>query len=138
MTGQCRLLSFLLSILLPLLLLLSLHACLQVRQAVADRREVAYEEEARALQQLLFDTECVGPHAAGTHWPDRSFDADLLAVFGLTAPGGAALRVPGAAVTPPAGSNSDGACYLFRIDDEWIVDATTTGGPARFINHCCA
>jgi len=27
--------------------------------------------------------------------------------------------------------------YLFRVDDEWIVDATRKGGPARFINHCC-
>lgn len=31
----------------------------------------------------------------------------------------------------------DGACYLFRMDDDNIVDATFDGGPARFINHCC-
>jgi len=30
-----------------------------------------------------------------------------------------------------------GSCYLFRLDKEDIVDATRTGGMARFINHCC-
>lgn len=27
--------------------------------------------------------------------------------------------------------------YMFRVDDEWVVDATRKGGAARFINHCC-
>ena len=27
---------------------------------------------------------------------------------------------------------------MFRIDDEAVIDATMTGGPARYINHCCA
>lgn len=27
--------------------------------------------------------------------------------------------------------------YLFRVDDEWVVDATRKGGLARFINHSC-
>lgn len=31
----------------------------------------------------------------------------------------------------------DGSCYLFRIDDDTIIDATFDGGPARFMNHCC-
>ncbi|RYG69624.1 SET domain-containing protein-lysine N-methyltransferase, partial [archaeon] len=30
-----------------------------------------------------------------------------------------------------------GSCYLFRLDKEEIVDATRTGGMARFMNHCC-
>lgn len=30
-----------------------------------------------------------------------------------------------------------GSSYLFRIDDEWVCDATMTGGRARFINHSC-
>ena len=30
-----------------------------------------------------------------------------------------------------------GSCYLFRLDKDDIVDATRTGGMARFINHCC-
>jgi histone-lysine N-methyltransferase SETD1 len=30
-----------------------------------------------------------------------------------------------------------GSCYLFRLDKDAIVDATRTGGMARFINHCC-
>jgi histone-lysine N-methyltransferase SETD1 len=30
-----------------------------------------------------------------------------------------------------------GSCYLFRLDGQDIVDATRTGGMARFINHCC-
>lgn len=27
--------------------------------------------------------------------------------------------------------------YMFRIDDEWVIDATMAGGPARYINHSC-
>lgn len=30
-----------------------------------------------------------------------------------------------------------GSCYMFRLDKEYIVDATHTGSMARFINHCC-
>lgn len=30
-----------------------------------------------------------------------------------------------------------GSCYLFRLDKDDIVDATRTGGMARFMNHCC-
>ena len=30
-----------------------------------------------------------------------------------------------------------GSCYLFRLDKDVIVDATRTGGMARFMNHCC-
>ncbi|XP_076827373.1 LOW QUALITY PROTEIN: histone-lysine N-methyltransferase 2C [Brachyhypopomus gauderio] len=28
--------------------------------------------------------------------------------------------------------------YMFRIDGEHVIDATITGGPARYINHSCA
>lgn len=31
-----------------------------------------------------------------------------------------------------------GACYLFRIDKEHIIDATHKGGIARFVNHSCS
>jgi len=30
-----------------------------------------------------------------------------------------------------------GSCYMFRIDTEYIVDATTLGCMARFMNHSC-
>ncbi|XP_038654347.1 histone-lysine N-methyltransferase 2C isoform X4 [Scyliorhinus canicula] len=28
--------------------------------------------------------------------------------------------------------------YMFRIDSDHVIDATLTGGPARYINHSCA
>lgn len=30
-----------------------------------------------------------------------------------------------------------GSSYLFRVDDDTVIDATKRGGIARFINHCC-
>lgn len=30
-----------------------------------------------------------------------------------------------------------GSSYLFRMDEDQIVDATLSGNLARFINHCC-
>eukprot|EP00127_Corallochytrium_limacisporum_P005750 Clim_evm129s210 gene=Clim_evmTU129s210 len=30
-----------------------------------------------------------------------------------------------------------GSSYLFRVDEEWVIDATFTGGIARFMNHSC-
>lgn len=30
-----------------------------------------------------------------------------------------------------------GSSYMFRIDDNWIIDATMKGNLARFVNHCC-
>lgn len=30
-----------------------------------------------------------------------------------------------------------GSSYLFRIDEDTVIDATKIGGIARFINHCC-
>lgn len=34
--------------------------------------------------------------------------------------------------------NSKGiGCYMFRVDDNLVVDATMKGNAARFINHSC-
>ena len=30
-----------------------------------------------------------------------------------------------------------GSCYMFRLDQNRIVDATKSGCAARFMNHCC-
>lgn len=30
-----------------------------------------------------------------------------------------------------------GSSYLFRVDHDYIIDATKQGNLARFINHCC-
>lgn len=30
-----------------------------------------------------------------------------------------------------------GSSYMFRLDEDTIIDATTKGNNARFINHCC-
>ena len=27
--------------------------------------------------------------------------------------------------------------YMFRIDDNEVIDATMCGGPARYVNHSC-
>lgn len=26
---------------------------------------------------------------------------------------------------------------MFRIDDDFVIDATISGGLARYVNHCC-
>ena len=28
--------------------------------------------------------------------------------------------------------------YMFRVNEDLVVDATVTGGPARYINHSCS
>ena len=30
-----------------------------------------------------------------------------------------------------------GDCYMFRLDDQYIIDATFFGGKARYLNHSC-
>ena len=30
-----------------------------------------------------------------------------------------------------------GACYMFRLDDFYVIDSTHRGNEARFVNHCC-
>ena len=30
-----------------------------------------------------------------------------------------------------------GSSYMFRVDQDTIIDATHNGNLARFINHCC-
>ncbi|RYE96252.1 MAG: SET domain-containing protein, partial [Methanobacteriota archaeon] len=100
-----------------------------IRQPVADLREVCYEEQHRQLQQRASaapaDT-CAAAVATGSTAPlllQSSRNVDQLAL----------LRCP----VSSAQSDGSGSCYLFRLDNEWIVDATLDGSAARFINHCC-
>lgn len=30
-----------------------------------------------------------------------------------------------------------GSCYLFRMNDQWVIDSTKMGNESRFINHSC-
>ena len=30
-----------------------------------------------------------------------------------------------------------GDCYMFRLDDQYIVDASFKGNQAKYLNHCC-
>jgi hypothetical protein len=87
-----------------------------VRQPVADRREIEYEELARMSGRFTHMAGEGGAQAAGGGYDMASF-----------------FQVP----VDGRRSDGSGSCYLFRLDDEWIVDATVKGGPARFINHCC-
>ena len=30
-----------------------------------------------------------------------------------------------------------GGCYMFRIDKDYVIDATYLGNEARYLNHSC-
>ena len=34
-------------------------------------------------------------------------------------------------------SSGFGGCYMFRLDDNYVIDATFSGNEARFLNHSC-
>ncbi len=34
-------------------------------------------------------------------------------------------------------SEQNRGIYMFRLNDDLVVDATISGGLARYINHCC-
>ena len=33
--------------------------------------------------------------------------------------------------------NKNRGIYMFRLNDDYIIDATMSGGLARYVNHCC-
>lgn len=117
-----------------------------VRQPVADRREISYEEEARLTGRFAH---MQGGHqsslemrltpAEETATTTKVVDSAMSGVYDKRA-----SRVPGYDLAtmmqiPALAARSDGSgsCYLFRLDDDYIVDATVKGSAARFINHSC-
>ena len=35
------------------------------------------------------------------------------------------------------GDKGIGDCYMFRLDEQYVIDATFFGGKARYLNHSC-
>lgn len=104
------------------------YAGLIVRQATADRREIIYEQESRRAQRFSHMRQ--GSNANKTilarevEEPGESDKIpDSLSMFSVPQKGNA--------------SDGSGSCYLFRLDESSIVDATLVGCVARFINHRC-
>jgi hypothetical protein len=94
-----------------------------VREPVANRREVSYEEEARLGGRFAHMQGAGTGAGAGAGAARGSGGFDLATVF----------KVPGLA----GRSDGSGSCYLFRLDDDYIIDATVKGSAARFLNHSC-
>ena len=119
-----------------------------VRQPVADRREISYEEEARLTgrfahmqggHQSSLEMRLTPAEETTTTTTTKVVDSAMSGVYNKRA-----SRVPGYDLAtmmqiPALAARSDGSgsCYLFRLDDDYIVDATVKGSAARFINHSC-
>jgi hypothetical protein len=117
-----------------------------VRQPVADRREISYEEEARLTgrfahmqggqQQLSLEMRLTQTESSTSTVDILSVDKIRDDVRASNVPGydlATVMQIPSLA----ARSDGSGSCYLFRLDDDYIVDATVKGSAARFINHSC-
>ena len=90
----------------------------------------APQQQPQALPQAQAQAQevVIGSGAAAASAPRRG-GSDARAGYDLAT----LAKVPSLA----ARSDGSGSCYLFRLDEDYIVDATAKGSAARFINHSC-
>jgi hypothetical protein len=120
------------------------------REPVCDRREIVYENQADARFAHMKQRGGAGAGAGAGAQPAMHPEVVDAAAAGLppalpppSSSGGGSVAGFDLATFyhVPLGDNrrsdGSGSCYLFRLDDEFIVDATHRGSAARFINHSC-
>ena len=81
--------------------------------------------------------EAVGVYSSGIHGRGLFCKREIQAGEMVIEYAGEEIR---AMLTDPREKYYEGrgiGCYMFRIDDETVIDATMKGNAARFINHSC-
>ena len=109
-------------------------------RAQADRREIFYEERARLKSTAwLAEGEAAAspPSSSLCMQPSAGSPSPFSESVGTPDPTGADVLTLFQAPVGHRHSDGSGSCYLFRLDDDFIVDATDCGSAARFVNHCC-
>lgn len=109
-----------------------------IRPVLTDKREQYYDSKVGGADQIH-------PVAPGTHLrvcvvadSSAGYPSCSVAFTASRCPmpyafSSLPIMVPLAPVLLPQNIG----CYMFRIDDKEVVDATMTGNAARFVNHSC-